>query len=55
MQQSVSRVLGVLDYNAHPHGLQDVMQYLLNCVNKEVCNDTVFRIHCFTERGSYRD
>ncbi len=36
MQQSVCRVLGVLDYNAHPHGLQDAIQYLLGCVNKQV-------------------
>lgn len=36
MQQSVSRVLGVLDYNAHPHGLQEAIRYLLGCVNPQV-------------------
>lgn len=37
MQQSLGRFLGILDYDAHPHGLLDVIQCLLECVNTSVC------------------
>ncbi|KAI0072860.1 TBCD protein [Panus rudis PR-1116 ss-1] len=34
-QQSVCRVLGVLDYNSHPHGIVQAVEYLLGAVDKK--------------------
>lgn len=36
VQQNACRVLGVLDYNAHPHGLLPAVDFLLSCVDKPV-------------------
>lgn len=36
MQQSLCRVLGVLDYDAYPHGLEDAIKCLLGCVDRSV-------------------
>lgn len=36
MQQSLCRVLGVLDYNAHSHRLMEAVRCLLSCVDKSV-------------------
>ncbi|KAI9058356.1 TBCD protein [Trametes sanguinea] len=35
MQQSLARVLGVLDYSAHPHGVQKAVDCLLRMVNRK--------------------
>lgn len=36
MQQSLGRLLGVLDYDAHPHGLNSAVQCLLESVDHTV-------------------
>ena len=36
MQQSLARVLGVLDYLAHPHGIEKAVSCLLRMVNRKV-------------------
>ena len=36
MQQSLARVLGVLDYAAHPHGVENAMRCLLRMVDRKV-------------------
>ena len=36
MQQSLARVLGVLDYAAFPHGVQDAVRCLLRMVDRKV-------------------
>jgi hypothetical protein len=36
MQQSLGRVLGVLDYDAHPHGIRRAVDYLLASVDASV-------------------
>ena len=36
MQQSVCRVLGVLDYTMHPHGIIPVVNFLLDGVDRSV-------------------
>ncbi|KAI0822273.1 TBCD protein [Trametes gibbosa] len=35
MQQSLARVLGVLDYKAHPHGIEAAVRCLLRMVDRE--------------------
>jgi tubulin-specific chaperone D len=36
MQQSLGRFLGVLDYDAHPHGLLEAVHCLLDAVKLSV-------------------
>ena len=36
MQQSLARVLGVLDYAAHPHGVENAIRCLLRMVDRKV-------------------
>lgn len=36
-QQSLGRFLGVLDYNAYPHGLSEALECLLESVSPSVC------------------
>lgn len=36
MQQNICRVLGALDYNAHPHGLLQAIRFLVSCTSGEV-------------------
>jgi tubulin-specific chaperone D len=36
MQQSLSRFLGVLDYDAHPHGLLEARQCLIDSIKLSV-------------------
>ena len=48
MQQSLARVLGVLDYAAHPHGIVDAVRCLLRMVDRKVGR----RLKWFNARGS---
>ena len=45
MQQSLARVLGVLDYAAHPHGMQDAVRCLLRMVDRKVGRALPFQTH----------
>ena len=36
MQQSLCRVLGVLDYAAYPHGILKAIDCLLRCIDRSV-------------------
>lgn len=36
MQQSLCRVLGIFDYAAYPHGILNVIDCLLKCVDRSV-------------------
>ncbi|KZT12037.1 TBCD protein [Laetiporus sulphureus 93-53] len=41
MQQSLCRVLGVLDYNAHSHRLTEAVRCLLSCVDKSALGSSM--------------
>ena len=45
MQQSVCRVLGMLNYNAHQHGLGMAIDFLVGCVDRNVCFSFLERYH----------
>ncbi|OCH86383.1 TBCD protein [Obba rivulosa] len=49
MQQSLCRVLGVLDYTAHPHGILEATRCLLNCVDRSARGS----VHIEARRNAY--
>ncbi|CCM03543.1 uncharacterized protein FIBRA_05677 [Fibroporia radiculosa] len=50
MQQSICKVLGVLDYDAHPHGLSEAVRCLLYSVNRSM---TPIKVTVETRRNAY--
>ena len=46
LQQGVCRMLGVLDYNAHPGALNTALDFLLASVDRSVRVDVHFVLHC---------